>query len=75
MQGTYWGTTLSDCNSNKREKVIVGLNEKFLVTDHDFSKLSIIPDAYLLLEILEKDELTDKNVDDDLLNKGSCLGK
>ena len=75
MQGTYWGTRLSDCSSNKREKVIVGLNEKFLVTDHDFSKLSIIPDAYLLLEILEKDELTDKKVNYDLLNKGSCLGK
>ena len=37
MQGTYWGTRLSDCSSNKREKVIVGLNEKFLVTDHDFN--------------------------------------
>ena len=52
-----------------------GLNEKFLVTDHDFSKLSNIPDAYLLHEIPEKDELTDEKVDDDLLDKGSRLGE
>ena len=57
------------------KKVIVGLNEKLLVTNHDFSKLSIIPDAYLLHEIPEKDELTDEKVDDDLLDKGSRLGE
>ena len=55
------------------KKVTVGLNEKFLVTDHDFSKLSIIPDAYLLHEIPEKDELRAEKVDDDLLDKGSRL--
>ena len=43
----------------REKKVIVDLNEKFLVTDHDFSKLSIIPDAYLLHEIPERDELAD----------------
>ena len=57
------------------KKVIVGLNEKFLVTDHDFSKLSIIPKAYILHEIPEKHELTDEKVDDDLLDKGSRLGE
>ena len=59
----------------RRKKVIVGLNGKFLVTDYDFSKLSIIPDAYFLQEIPEKDELTDEKVDDDLLDKGSRLGE
>ena len=44
------------------KKVIAGLNEKLLVTDHDFSKLSIIPDAYLLHEIPLKDELQMKKV-------------
>ena len=34
------------------KKVIAGLNEKLLVTDHDFSKLSIITDAYLLMKFL-----------------------
>ena len=55
------------------EKIIVSLNEKFLVIDHDFSKLSIIPDAYLLHKIPEKDELTDEKVEDDLHDKGSRL--
>ena len=45
------------------------------MTDHDFSKLFIIPDAYLLHEILENDELMDEKVDDDLLDKGSRLGE
>ena len=45
------------------------------MTDHDFSKLSIIPDAYLLHEIPLKDELTDEKGDDDLLDKGSRLGE
>ena len=57
------------------KKVIVGLNEKFLVTDHDFSKLSIIPNAYLLHETSEKDELANEKVSDDLLDKGSRLGE
>ena len=56
---TYWGTRLSVAAVIRGKKVIVDLNEKFLVTDHDFRKLSIIPDAYLLHEIPEKDELTD----------------
>ena len=57
------------------KKVIVGLNEKFLLTNHDFSKLSIIPDTYLLHEIPEKDELMDEKVNDGLLNKDPCLGE
>ena len=56
---TYWGTRLSVAAVIRGKKVIVDLNEKFLMTDHDFRKLSIIPDAYLLHEIPEKDELTD----------------
>ena len=35
----------------RRKKVVVGVNETFKVADHDFSKLSFIPDAYLLHEI------------------------
>ena len=58
-----------------KKKVIVGLNEKLMVTNHDFSKLSIIPDAYLLHEIPEKDELTDEKVNDDLLDKRLRLGE
>ena len=46
-----------------------------MVTNHDFSKLSIIPDSYLLHEILEKDELMDEKVNDDLLDKGLRLGE
>ena len=45
------------------------------MTDHDFSKLSIIPSAYLLHEIPKKDELTDEKDDDDWLDKGSHLGE
>ena len=45
------------------------------MTDHDFSKLSIIPSAYLLHEIPKKDELTDEKADDDWLDKGSHLGE
>ena len=58
-----------------KKKLIVGLNEKFMVTNHDFSKLSIIPDSYLLHEIPEKDELMDEKVNDDLLDKGLRLGE
>ena len=75
MQGTSWRTRLSNCSSNRSEKSYVGLNEKFLLTNHDFSKLSIIPDAHLLHEIPEKDELADEKVDDGLLDKGSRLGE
>ena len=35
------------------KKVIFGNNEKFYVADHDFTKLWLIPDAYLLHEISE----------------------
>ena len=55
--------------------ILSAVNEKLLVTNHDFSKLSTIPDAYLLHEIPEKNELTDEKVDDDLLDKGSGLGE
>ena len=72
MQGTYWGTWIYPIAAiTRQKKVIAGLNEKFLVTIHDFSKLSIIPEAYLSHEIPGKDKLMDEKVDDDLLDKGS----
>ena len=57
------------------KKVIVDLNEKFLVTNYDFSKRLTFADTNLLHEIPEKDEMTDEKVDDDLLDKGSSLGE
>ena len=49
------------------KKVIVGNNEKFHVADHDFTKLSLIPDAYLLHEIPEsRDDLTAEESCDDI---------
>ena len=75
MQGIYWGTRFSTAAITRGKKVIVGLNEEFLATDHDFSKLFIIPDAYLLHKIPENNELMDEKVDDDLLDKGSRLGE
>ena len=38
------------------KKVIVGVNESFQVGDHDYSKMSIIPDACLVHEIPESSE-------------------
>ena len=38
------------------EIVIVGSNETFMVGDHDFTELSLIPDAYLLHELLKTDD-------------------
>ena len=49
------------------KKVIVGNNEKFHVADHDFTKLLLIPDAYLLHEIPEvRDDLTAEESCDDV---------
>ena len=51
----------------REKKVIVGNNEKFHVADHDFTKLSLIPDAYLLHEIPEsRDDLTAEESCDDI---------
>ena len=38
------------------KKVIVGLNETFQVADHDFSKISLIPDANFIQSIPEKED-------------------
>ena len=46
------------CSSCSQEKVIIGKNEVFKVADHDFSKLSIIPDAVLVHDIPENYEHT-----------------
>ena len=36
---------------SRGKKVIVGLNQSFEVADHDFSKISVIPDAILIHDI------------------------
>ena len=35
------------------KKVLVGVNETAMVADHDFSKISIIPDAVLIQDVPE----------------------
>ena len=35
------------------KKVVVGVNESFRVADHDFSKVSLIPDAIFVQDIPE----------------------
>ena len=44
------------------KKVVVGMNESFRVADHDFSKVSLIPDAIFVQDI-------PKPQDDKLANK------
>ena len=41
---------------SRGKSVIVGVNEKFKVGDHDFSKVSLIPDAILVHSIPESQE-------------------
>ena len=41
---------------SRGKQVIVGLNETFKVGDHDYSKVSLIPDATLIHYIPEKEE-------------------
>ena len=50
------------------KQVIVGENETFQVADHDFSKLSIIPDGILVHKIPENDEEVQEDGDGDNLN-------
>ena len=45
---------IASVNGGKR--VIVGSNKTFMVGDHDFTKLSLIPEAYLLHELPEPDD-------------------
>ena len=40
---------------SRGKRVIVGVNQVLKVADHDFTKISIIPDAYLLHDIPEDD--------------------
>ena len=42
------------------QKVIVGINQLFEVSDHNFSKISIIPDAAFVQKIPENKEQGDK---------------
>ena len=59
------------------KKVIVGNNGKSHVADHDFTKLSLIPDAYLLHEIPEsRDNLTaEESCDDIESGEKTCSGE
>ena len=41
---------------NRQQRVIAGSNETFIVGDHDFAKLLLIPDAKLLNELLQPDD-------------------
>ena len=47
------------------KQVIVGKNETFQVADHDFSKLSIIPDGILIHKIPENNEEVQEDGDGD----------
>ena len=48
------GTPIAAVTRGKR--VIVGINESFQVTDHDFSKISLIPDGTLIQDVPSRDE-------------------
>ena len=43
------------------KKVVVGVNKSFRVADHDFSKVSLIPDAIFVQDIPEPQD--DKSAD------------
>ena len=51
------GTPIASVSRGKR--VIVGLNERLQVSDHDFSKGSLIPDASLIQDIPRSENETD----------------
>ena len=51
------------------KKVIIGKNEVFKVADHDFSKLSIIPDAVLVHDIPENyEQITEDESEKELIS-------
>lgn len=50
------GTPIASVSRGKR--VIVGINQTLQVADHDFSKISLIPDATFIQEIPTSDEET-----------------
>ena len=43
---------------SRGKQVIVGVNETFKVDDHDYSKISLIPDAILIHSIPENFDMT-----------------
>ena len=47
---------------SRGKKVLVGVNESFRVADHDFSKVSLIPDAIFVQDIPEPQD--DKPADE-----------
>ena len=48
------GTPIAAVTRGKR--VMVGMNESFQITDHDFSKISLIPDGTLIQDVPSPDE-------------------
>ena len=52
---------------SRGKKVVVGVNESFRVDDHDFSKVSLIPDAIFVQDISkpQDDKSTDEYLHDD----------
>ena len=52
---------------SRGKKVVVGVNESFRVADHDFSKVSLIPDAIFVQDIPEPhdDKPADEYLHDD----------
>ena len=56
------------------KKVVVGVNESFRVADHDFSKVSLIPDAIFVQDIPEPQDgkLADEYLHDDSKNSWFC---
>ena len=55
---------------SRGKKVVVGVNESFRVADHDFSKVSLIPDAIFVQDIPEPqdDKPADEYLHDDSKN-------
>ena len=56
------------------KEVVVGVNESFRVADHDFSKVSLIPDAIFVQDIPESqdDKPADEYLHDDNKNAWFC---
>ena len=70
MQGFSRRTGCFVAAVTQGKKVVVGVTETFKVADHDFSKLSFIPDAYLVHEIPDQEtEISplESNVDDNTI--------
>ena len=62
----------------RRTKAIVGKTENLVVANHHYSRLSFLPDAYLLHDIPDSENVdevtTEESCDDVVFGKKSCLG-